>query len=88
MNCLVCKDLLPHDGVLGGLVLGLALHAYESDAGGVQGRRDPDLDLLRQQGSLKVGLDDDLHLELAAADLAHKRDHTERKRDILRCAIP
>lgn len=40
--------LLPDDGVFRGLVLGLALHADQLDPGGVQGRRDANLDLLGQ----------------------------------------
>ena len=45
---------LPHDGVVGGLVLGLALHADELHARGVQRRRDLHLNLLRQEGVLEL----------------------------------
>ena len=54
------SDSLPDDGVLGGLVLGLPLHADELDAGRVERGRDADLNLLRQQRRFEVGFDDHL----------------------------
>ena len=53
--------LLPNDGVLGGLVLGLALHADELHARSIERRRYAHLNLLRQQRGFEVGFDD--HLE-------------------------
>ena len=79
---------LPHDGVLAGLVLGLALHADQLHPAGVEGRGDPDLQLLGQQAGLEVGLDDDLDLELGPAHLPHQGDHPEGQRDVLGRPVP
>ena len=78
---------LPYNRVLARLVLGLALHADELHAAGVQRGRDPNLDLLRQQRGLEVGLDHHLDLELGAAHLPHQGDHAERERDVLRSRL-
>ena len=79
---------LPHDGVLTGLVLGLALHTDQLDPAGVEGGGDPDLQLLGQQAGLEVGLDDDLDLELGPAHLPDQWDHPEWQRDVLGRPVP
>jgi len=80
---------LPHNGVLASLVLGLAFHADDLHARGVERGRDTDLNFLRQQRGLEVGLDHDLDLHLLLApNLAHQRDHAERQADVLGGAVP
>lgn len=79
--------LLPHDGILRSLVLGLALEADELHARGVEGGGDLHLDLLAQQRRLEVAFQHHLHLHLGAAHLTHQRYHAERQGDILGGAV-
>ena len=60
LSILTQFHLLPNDGVLGGLIFGLALHANELHAGGIERRRYSHLNLLRKQRGFEVGFDDHL----------------------------
>ena len=78
---------LPHDGVLRGLVLGLALHTDKLDAAGVGRGGDAYLHLLSDERWLEVGFDHHFDLHLGLADLAHQRNHPERQADVVRRSV-
>ena len=64
-----------------GIKIGGNLKFY-LNARSVERSRDSNLDLLRQQRRLEVGLDDHLDLQLGPADLSNERDDAERQRNV------
>ena len=68
--------------------LGIQSNNEYLNAWGVEGRWDPNFDLLGEERRLEVRLDHHLDLQLGPADLANQGNHPERKRNVFGRAVP